>query len=1362
MYILLSSEHTVYKVITRTLKQSSKTEKVSAELYFQHRRYMPEAIVFEQSQYITTAAYAAYAALNKLDWQQSFGAEIRLEANTGKEISFQPNSSSAGLGYALALALEWRKQLKKSVDISLDVFATGEVHASGRVSAVGHIETKVKAVLNTAQQHLVEGVVKPFVIFYPTANNQDISVKLKDNVKHLGGELVAVERLQTALFYLLGEQYDGDLANRFEPFKGLESFNFEDRFRFFGRDNALKKLISEYESSEGLFVVTGVSGAGKSSIVKAGLLPHIQDNTVVNVEFNYKIISLKQQSLEDLLLSLVKFLLPEKKEDKTLNQLVLDIIQDFEQGCIQLTQRIGTQNESRTVLFLDQYENIFNLSGINQTHITAFGILLDKLAKSIPSVSIIITIRSEYLHLLGSVGKDSHVSQQLSPDEWHEIVLKQAIIFGLCYEDNLVNTIVTDASRVNHALPVVEYLLTQLYRNTKLNNDTNNVLSLQAYQALGGITGVIANRAEKAICKSDLQPSVFFEYFIGLNDEGFPYANSVDIAEPEVVNSGLSHLIGNMLSIGLVIDSSTTEELEKGITKVKLTHDTLLNTTNGKANWQQMQDWLGRHKDYLQWFYSVKGNYNRWKQHQIPHRTSDTETKDSGFLLSAHDQLLANSFMHDGLINRQGVVFYINTSQQYLQQQTELKVALEQRRNRLAKMAIGLITALLFASLFATMTAFESKRIAEKSERKATETNVQLWNSKAQFAYTTQERIEAALKALSANKSKQSLKESIAIVNQYGTKPLEIMPRFNDCVNGNKKVVTSSQRGDLIVLVFDDASACTVNVKTQESINVQLHSGSNCGVIITDEKIVALSDNGRLITWLPGQAEPKVTKSINEFHQCLASSNDGKLVVITSKNGIHGLVDLELESTEWFNEIPIKGIAMAVDNYASWLVTKNEDKLSFYNLSTGKTHQGPNYTGDKERLTFNGQSEFLFVVDKNNNTKQIEVVSGKPIYANSILPGERLGASLDSSIHYRTYPTGEVLIEAFGQTINFFVENDSDKDFPIVNISGNNDKAYTINSDGLVRQFNINVSKKLRSHKHKISFMTFAQSKHLLASTDTSGDIVIWDMDNQSRFRHLGFSDLAENKHPLSADSSPVRHLAFINDDEEIVAVHANGVVNNWHVKSGQLQTSFDVESLQGFKTLVVDNVAGNIIWHTQENAIYYWQKDTQTTTPLLKGIDQIKFAFYNNDNNSFMLYTGSGDVEFSDELDDLHFTGDEKDYKFSIADKSLVELTGSPRLVPEAYWLRNTGTFSINHYKSVSLDGDQTAIFEDSVHGSDGLTVELGLGNTILFEKIIMSPDASYFISAGYDGYLHIWPIKPLYKSVKEYQQDHDLFRVN
>ena len=213
------------------------------------------------------------------------------------------------------------------------------------------------------------------------------------------------------------------------------------------------------------------------------------------------------------------------------------------------------------------------------------------------------------------------------------------------------------------------------------------------------------------------------------------------------------------------------------------------------------------------------------------------------------------------------------------------------------------------------------------------------------------------------------------------------------------------------------------------------------------------------------------------------------------------------------------------------------------------------------------------------------------------------------------------------------------------------------------------------------------------------------------------------------------------------------------HVKSGKLQTSFYVESLQGFKTLVVDNVAGNIIWHTQENAIYYWQKDTQTTTPLLKGIDQVKFAFYNDADNSFMLYTGSGDEEFSDELNDFYFTGDDKDYKFSITEQGLIKITEPNRLVPEAFWLRNTGTFSINHYKSIELESNATAIFEDLDHRPYGLPIKLGLGNTILFEKVILSPDASYFISAAYNGNLYIWPIEPLYKSVEDYQQDLENF---
>ena len=61
------------------------------------------------------------------------------------------------------------------------------------------------------------------------------------------------------------------IPNR-SPYKGLESFDEDDRLLFYGRDRVIKELRARAETSK-LLVVSGASGTGKSSVIKAGLLP---------------------------------------------------------------------------------------------------------------------------------------------------------------------------------------------------------------------------------------------------------------------------------------------------------------------------------------------------------------------------------------------------------------------------------------------------------------------------------------------------------------------------------------------------------------------------------------------------------------------------------------------------------------------------------------------------------------------------------------------------------------------------------------------------------------------------------------------------------------------------------------------------------------------------------------------------------------------------------------------------------------------------------------------------------------------------------------------------------------------------------
>ena len=69
------------------------------------------------------------------------------------------------------------------------------------------------------------------------------------------------------------------------PYKGLEAYDVDDHDRFFGRDGHVAECLERLRSHR-LLVVTGASGSGKSSLVRAGLVPalaYADDQAVVIV-----------------------------------------------------------------------------------------------------------------------------------------------------------------------------------------------------------------------------------------------------------------------------------------------------------------------------------------------------------------------------------------------------------------------------------------------------------------------------------------------------------------------------------------------------------------------------------------------------------------------------------------------------------------------------------------------------------------------------------------------------------------------------------------------------------------------------------------------------------------------------------------------------------------------------------------------------------------------------------------------------------------------------------------------------------------------------------------------------------------------
>lgn len=279
------------------------------------------------------------------------------------------------------------------------------------------------------------------------------------------------------------------------PYKGLRPFGEPDAGDFFGRTALAERLVArlnEPGSGSRFLAVVGPSGSGKSSVVRAGLVPAIRAGALAGTA-SVLVGELFPgahpfDELEGALLRLSARPIPRLRDRP-------------EEGSRGLLEVVGDTipEESEVVLVVDQFEEVFTLTRDDREREAFLESLRVATADPASRVRVIVTLRADFYDRplaaprFGELlGRRTEAVTTLTPDELEQVIRGPSERVGVPPEPGLVAAIVADVVHQPGALPLLQYALTELFERRE-----DDRLRLEPYASMGGVAGAVSARAER-------------------------------------------------------------------------------------------------------------------------------------------------------------------------------------------------------------------------------------------------------------------------------------------------------------------------------------------------------------------------------------------------------------------------------------------------------------------------------------------------------------------------------------------------------------------------------------------------------------------------------------------------------------------------------------------------------------------------------------------------------------------------------------------------------------------------------------------------------------------------------------------------
>ncbi|MBN2548045.1 MAG: ATP-binding protein, partial [Anaerolineales bacterium] len=389
------------------------------------------------------------------------------------------------------------------------------------------------------------------------------------------------------------------------PFLGLQYFDEKDASRFFGREELTARIIGRLHRTRFLAII-GASGSGKSSVVRAGVIPALRKGERLadgslppagSGQWLYRVITPTAHPME----ALAAALAPQHSPLETVHDLQQALGKNPGSLSLAIRQLLAQAGQNRLFLIIDQFEEIFTQCRSSEERQVLIEALLSATdPQDEQPVTVLITLRADFYaqvahfdRLREAVSQHQEFIGAMTRSELLRAIVQPLALGDWKIQEGLVEVMLDDVGYEPGALPLLSHAMLETWKRRR-----GRTLTLSGYTEAGGVRGAIAFTAEsvfKQRLTAEQQPiaRMIFIRLAELNEDSQDTRRRCEFSEllTRATDETTIEAVLRILTDSRLV---TLDFHEPGSVKiVEVAHEALI------REWPTLREWLSQDRQGL-------------------------------------------------------------------------------------------------------------------------------------------------------------------------------------------------------------------------------------------------------------------------------------------------------------------------------------------------------------------------------------------------------------------------------------------------------------------------------------------------------------------------------------------------------------------------------------------------------------------------------------------------------------------------------------------------------------------------------------------------------------------------------------------